>query len=114
MASTSDTSTRRIKGTPRVIVTRVLSPDVEARMDELFDCRFNRDDTPLSREQLIEAMTEADVLVPTVTTLALTIFQQFDFLSDTEGIEGGLGEVEGRYEDFSRLVVSQGQFEKER
>ncbi|HCM51098.1 MAG: D-glycerate dehydrogenase [Citromicrobium sp.] len=67
MASTSDTSTRRIEGTPRVIVTRVLSPDVEARMDELFDCRFNRDDTPLSREQLIEAMTEADVLVPTVT-----------------------------------------------
>ena len=36
-------------------------------MGELFDCRFNESDTPLSRDELIEAMNTADVLVPTVT-----------------------------------------------
>lgn len=67
MASASQTPARRIDGTPRVIVTRALSPEIEARMAELFDCRFNSSDTPLSREQLLTAMHEADVLVPTVT-----------------------------------------------
>ncbi|NCP18043.1 MAG: D-glycerate dehydrogenase [Erythrobacter sp.] len=67
MASTPHPSTRRIEGTPRVIVTRALTPVVETRMAELFDCRFNESDTPLSRDQLIEAMRDADVLVPTVT-----------------------------------------------
>lgn len=36
-------------------------------MSELFDARLNPDDEPLTREQLITAMQEADVLVPTVT-----------------------------------------------
>ena len=36
-------------------------------MGELFDCHFNESDTPLSRDELIEAMNTADVLVPTVT-----------------------------------------------
>lgn len=52
---------------PLVIVTRHLMPSVEARMSELFETRLNPADIPLTREQLIAAMLEADVLVPTVT-----------------------------------------------
>lgn len=36
-------------------------------MAELFDAGFNADDRPLSRDDLIDAMTDCDVLVPTVT-----------------------------------------------
>ena len=49
---------------PRVIVTRRLLPSVEARMGELFDTLLNTDDTVLSREALIAAMRDCDVLVP--------------------------------------------------
>ena len=52
---------------PRVIVTRRLPELVENRMRELFDTQFNATDTPLSRDQLVEAMQNCDVLVPTVT-----------------------------------------------
>lgn len=58
---------KRISGQPRVIVTRKLLPQVEARMAELFDARLNETDMPLSRDELIAAMRESDVLVPTVT-----------------------------------------------
>lgn len=36
-------------------------------MRELFDVQLNSDDTPFSSEQMIAALGEADVLVPTVT-----------------------------------------------
>ena len=36
-------------------------------MGELFDVRTNSTDMPLTREQLLEAMQDCDVLVPTVT-----------------------------------------------
>ena len=52
---------------PVVIVTRKLPDTVETRMRELFDARLNLDDHALSREELIEALQAADVLVPTVT-----------------------------------------------
>lgn len=52
---------------PRVAVTRKLLPQIEARMAELFDCRFNADDRPLSAEEIAEWMQDADILVPTVT-----------------------------------------------
>jgi glyoxylate reductase len=52
---------------PRVIVTRKLPPAVEARMAELFDVTFNRADTPMTRAELVAAVTGAEVLVPTVT-----------------------------------------------
>jgi glyoxylate reductase len=52
---------------PRVIVTRRLTPSIEARMTELFDARLNRDDRPFDRAQLAAAMAEAEVLVPTIT-----------------------------------------------
>ena len=52
---------------PLVIVTRKLPEAAEMRLKELFDARLNDDDTPMSRDQLIAAVGEADVLVPTVT-----------------------------------------------
>ncbi len=52
---------------PLVIVTRKLPDAIETRMRELFDTRLNVDDTPMTREQLTEAVQQADVLVPTVT-----------------------------------------------
>ena len=52
---------------PLVIVTRKLPDAIETRMRELFETRLNVDDTPMSREKLIEAVQTADILVPTVT-----------------------------------------------
>ncbi len=52
---------------PRVHVTRKLLPAVEARMAELFDAGFNTDDRPKSNDELMVAMSDCDVLVPTVT-----------------------------------------------
>ena len=51
----------------RVIVTRRLPREIEARMMELFDTRHNEDDRPLDREALAQTVGKADVLVPTVT-----------------------------------------------
>lgn len=68
MTIVTDTpSTRRVAGKPRVVVTRQLLPAVEARMAELFEVALNPDDTPMTREAIVAAMNEADVLVPTVT-----------------------------------------------
>lgn len=52
---------------PRVAVTRKLLPQIEVRMAELFDCRFNSDDHEMSADEIAEAMQDADILVPTVT-----------------------------------------------
>jgi glyoxylate reductase len=52
---------------PLVIVTRKLPDAIETRMMELFDTRLNVDDKPMSSQQLVEAVKQADVLVPTVT-----------------------------------------------
>lgn len=59
--------TRRIEGKPRVHVTRHLLPSVEARMAELFDVVLNIEDRPLTRDEIVSAMANSDVLVPTVT-----------------------------------------------
>src|ERR1700745_875544 len=56
-----------VKKKPLVVVTRKLPDSIETRMRELFDARLNLDDTPMSEEQIAEAMRTADVLVPTVT-----------------------------------------------
>ncbi|RKF15357.1 D-glycerate dehydrogenase [Roseovarius spongiae] len=50
-----------------VVVTRRLPEPVEARLAELFDARLRADDTPMSREELAEAIRGADVLVPTLS-----------------------------------------------
>jgi glyoxylate reductase len=63
----SPVETRRVAGKPRVVVTRRLLPETEARMAELFDLVRNPDDHPFNRDELAAAMADADVLVPTVT-----------------------------------------------
>lgn len=62
----TETSRRRVAGKPRVIVTRRI-PGVEPRMAELFDVRLNTDDHPFTRDELVAAMKDCDVLVPCVT-----------------------------------------------
>jgi glyoxylate reductase len=56
-----------VRKKPLVVVTRKLPDSIETRMRELFDARLNLDDTPLTRDQLTEAVRSADILVPTVT-----------------------------------------------
>ena len=55
------------RGKPLVIITRKLPEAVEARMAELFTVRLNADDRPMTQAELVAAVREADVLVPTVT-----------------------------------------------
>ena len=50
----------------KVIVTRKLPNTVQSRLKELFDVEFSQNDIPLSRNELLEAMKRADVLVPTL------------------------------------------------
>ena len=50
-----------------VVVTRRLPEAVETRMKELFNVRLRDDDTPMTREELADAVRQADVLVPTLT-----------------------------------------------
>src|SRR6202161_1421553 len=56
-----------VRKKPLVVVTRKLPDSIETRMRELFDARLNLDDTPLTQEQLADAVRTADILVPTVT-----------------------------------------------
>ncbi|MBX7481171.1 2-hydroxyacid dehydrogenase [Qipengyuania qiaonensis] len=67
MESTDSHPPKRLNRTPRVFVTRHLIPSVEERMNELFDVQLNADDVPLTRDELVAAMRDCDVLVPTVT-----------------------------------------------
>jgi glyoxylate reductase len=55
------------KKKPVVVITRKLPEPVETRMRELFDARLNVDDHPMPHDELIAAMRDADVLVPTLT-----------------------------------------------
>ncbi|MCB2064996.1 MAG: D-glycerate dehydrogenase [Novosphingobium sp.] len=64
---TGEDAAPRVVGKPRVVVTRRLLPGNHTRMGELFDVVLNEDDRPLSRDELVAAMQDCDVLVPTVT-----------------------------------------------
>jgi len=55
------------KKKPLVVITRKLPDPVETRMRELFDARLNVEDRPMTQPELVDAVKEADVLVPTVT-----------------------------------------------
>ena len=57
--------TRRVAN-PKVVVTRELPDAVMDRLETLFDTRNNRSDQPLPRDQLVAALKDCDVLVPTV------------------------------------------------
>lgn len=50
-----------------VVVTRRLPDPVETRLKELFNAELRDDDSKMTREELVDAMKRADVLVPTVT-----------------------------------------------
>ncbi len=50
-------------------MTRELSDAVMDRMAELFDTQLNREDIAMTRDELIAAVKDADVLVPTVTDM---------------------------------------------
>ena len=50
-----------------VVVTRRLPSEVETRLSELFDVTLRNDNAAMSRNEIIEAMKTADVLVPTIT-----------------------------------------------
>ena len=50
-----------------VVVTRRLPEPVETRLSELFDVKLRSDDAPMSRAELVAALRDADVVVPTVT-----------------------------------------------
>src|SRR5690606_16769015 len=52
---------------PLVVLTRKLPDAIETRMRELFDARLNVEDRPMTQPELVAAVKEADVLVPTVT-----------------------------------------------
>lgn len=54
-------------GKPKVLVTRRWPDAVEARLQQLFDPIFNDNDRPLSERDLLEAMSNVDALLPTVT-----------------------------------------------
>ena len=67
MPAPASSHPRPLGRSPRVVVTRHLLPEVEARLSELFETTLNTADRPLSRVQLGAAMQDCDVLVPTVT-----------------------------------------------
>ena len=50
-----------------VVVTRRLPEVVENRMRDLFDVRLRETDDPMTRDELVEAVKTANVLVPTIT-----------------------------------------------
>ena len=50
-----------------VVVTRRLPEVVETRMKELFDITLRDPDTAMTRDELVSALAQADVLVPTIT-----------------------------------------------
>ncbi|RMD90017.1 MAG: D-glycerate dehydrogenase [Alphaproteobacteria bacterium] len=52
---------------PRVFVTRRLPAPIEARMRELFNVTLNAEDRPLDQGALARAVSETEILVPTVT-----------------------------------------------
>ena len=51
---------------PKVITTRKLQDQVEKRMKELFDVNLSIAEYPISREDLLSAVKEAEILVPTI------------------------------------------------
>ena len=50
----------------KVIITRKLPSTVEKRMSELFDVTLSKAEQPIGRQGLVNALKEAEVLVPTI------------------------------------------------
>ncbi len=49
-----------------VVVTRRLPEVVETRLKELFNVTLRADDTPMTRDELTQAVSQADVLIPCI------------------------------------------------
>ena len=60
-------SPHSIPSNPTVVLTRRLPPAIETRFEDLFTAQMNASDYPLSKGQLLKAVCDCDVLVPTVT-----------------------------------------------
>lgn len=61
---------------PRILVTRRWPDEVESRLKDLYDVTLNETDIPFSGEQLKQALTQYDAILPTVTdSLNAEIFQ---------------------------------------
>ena len=52
---------------PKVIVTRRWPEEVEQRLSGMFDVTLNRDDRPMTVDQLQDALRTADAVLPTVS-----------------------------------------------
>ncbi len=53
----------------RLLITRPMPPEVEARAKVGFDCEIRAEQTALRRDELIRALTDFDVVVPTLGDL---------------------------------------------
>lgn len=84
------------KKRPTVYITRKLPDVVETRMRELFDAELNLEDKPRSEVELIAAMQQVDVLVPTVTDkiTAAMIEQAGPQLKLIAGFSNGIDHVD--------------------
>ena len=51
---------------PKVIITRKLQERVENRMKELFDVNLSDAEYPMEKKDLLAAVKDADILVPTI------------------------------------------------
>jgi len=64
---------------PRIILTRRWPVRVEAELEALGEVRLRDPDIPMSRQELVDALSTADVLCPTVTDrLSADLFEQAD------------------------------------
>ncbi|RWP62442.1 D-glycerate dehydrogenase [Mesorhizobium sp.] len=81
---------------PLVVITRKLPDPVETRMRELFDARLNVEDRPMTQPELVAAVKEADVLVPTITDQidAALIAQAGDYLKLIANFGNGVDKID--------------------
>ena len=107
-ASASDISAHPHPPRPRVVVTRKLLPEIEARMAELFDVTLNAYDTPMTRDQLLAAIQTCNVLVPTVTDVidAELIAQAGDGLGLIASFGAGTDHIDVAAARARRVIVT--------
>ncbi|HKR93406.1 D-glycerate dehydrogenase [Novosphingobium sp.] len=107
-ASASDISAHPHPPRPRVVVTRKLLPEIEARMAELFDVTLNAYDTPMTRDQLLAAIQTCNVLVPTVTDVidAELIAQAGDGLGLIASFGAGTDHIDVAAARARRIIVT--------
>ena len=93
---------------PRVIITRELADANQDRMCELFDAVPNHADTPFSRDDLIAAMADCDVLVPTVTDHidAAMIANSPDRLRMIASFGGGVDHIDLAAARAKKIIVT--------